>query len=249
MMIRILLLTFFTLAPALAENITVAAASDLQFAMEEILTEFQQQNADHTVTVVYGSSGRFHAQIKHGAPYDLYFSADIAYPEQLAQAGLAASPVYPYAIGRLVVWSREDDEPLSLTDLPRGDIKRIAIANPRHAPYGQRAQEAMESAGIRDKVEERLVLGSNIAQAAQFVETGNADAGIVALSLVLSPSLVDVGRYSLVPDTLHSPLKQGFIITRRAADNELAWRFADFINSDQARAVMDRYGFELPENP
>lgn len=249
MMIRTLLLTLFTITPAWAENLTVAAASDLKFAMDEILDEFHQQNANQTVKVVYGSSGRFHAQIKHGAPYDLYFSADIAYPERLEEAGLAASPVYPYAVGRLVVWSSAEGEPLSLADLPRADIKRIAIANPRHAPYGQRAQEAMESAGIWDKVEERLVLGSNIAQTAQFVETGNADAGIVALSLVLSPSLAEVGRYSLVPDTLHSPLKQGFIITRRAADNELAWRFAEFINSDQARAVMDRYGFELPENP
>ena len=235
-------------APAVrAEQITIAAAADLKFALDEIVTAFRQTEPKAVIEVIYGSSGKFHAQIQNGAPYDLYFSADIAYPQALHKAGLAASEVIPYAFGRIVLWSqRHDATQLTLSRLDSPEIKRIAIANPRHAPYGKRAVEALQAAGVWAKAEAKLVYGENIAHAAQFVQTGNAEVGIIALALALSPELAKQGSYWLIPDTLHAPLEQGFIITKRAAGNALAKRFADHMRAPAARAVMTRYGFTLP---
>lgn len=232
---------------ARAEKIMVAAASDLKFAMNEIVANFRLHEPGHDIQVVYGSSGKFHTQIQQGAPYDLYFSADIAYPRALAKAGFAASPVQPYAVGRLVLWSASlDARQLRLSDLADPKITRIAIANPKHAPYGQRAVEALRAAGVWQQTEPKLVYGENIAQAAQFVQTGNAEVGIIALSLAMSPALSGLGGYWLMPDTLHQPLTQGFVITRRAKTNALARRFAQHMGTPQARAVMSGHGFALP---
>lgn len=231
-----------------ADKILVAAASDLKFAMDEIVSAFQARETGHDIQVVYGSSGKFHTQIQQGAPYDLYFSADIAFPRELAKAGHAASPVYPYAVGRLVLWSSTlDARTLSLRSLTHPKITRIAIANPQHAPYGQRAVEALKAAGVWAQVQPKLVYGENIAQAAQFVQTGNAQVGILALALAVSPTLARQGGHSLVPSELHAPLEQGFVITRRAQGNALAQRFADHMRSPAARAIMSRYGFTLPD--
>lgn len=228
---------------AQADTVIVAAASDLKFAMDEILEQFGEHHPDGRIDVVYGSSGKFSTQIAQGAPYDLYFSADIAYPRALAKRGFAASDVMPYAVGRIVLWSASlDARELRLEDLPGEDIRRIAIANPQHAPYGARAKEALEAAGVWGAVEGKLVLGSNISQAAQFVETGNADVGILALSLALSPRLSAVGRYWLIPDSMHNALEQGYIVTRRGADKALVWQFVEFMGSDQVQAIMTRYG-------
>lgn len=228
------------------EKITVAAAADLKFAMEEIVLLFNKSHPADKVETVYGSSGKFHTQIRQGAPYDLYFSADIAYPRALAAEGLAASAVQAYAVGRIVLWRPLPDmEKMTLSDLTDPAIRKIAIANPKHAPYGKRAEEALRSAGLWDKVEHKLVYGENVAQAAQFVQTGNAQAGIIALSLALSPELSKQGSHALIPEKLHQPLEQGFIITRRAADNPLALAFTRFVMSREARAIMERYGFAL----
>ena len=236
------------LAPAdRAEKITVAAASDLKFALDEIVVAFEKEHPDDDVEVVYGSSGKFHTQIQQGAPFDLYFSADIAFPRALAEGGLAASAVKPYAIGRIVLWSASlDASKLTLASLTDPRITRIAIANPKHAPYGQRAEEALRASGVWARVEPKLVYGENIAHTAQFVQTGNAQVGVIALSLALNPELSKRGGYWLIPNELHAPLEQGFIVTQRAAGNALAKRFAEYIGSEQARAVMTRYGFVLP---
>ena len=232
--------------PALAEKITIAAAADLKFAMEEIVAVFKQANTGDQVETIYGSSGKFHTQIQQGAPFDLFFSADIAYPRLLAKEGHAAAEARPYAVGRIVLWSASRDaRKMTLADLTDPAIRKIAIANPKHAPYGKRAEEALRSAGLWDKVESRLVMGENIAQTAQYVQTGNADVGIIALSLALNQELAAKGGYALIPDKLHQPLEQGFIITRRAAGNALAKRFADYMGSAEARRVMVRYGFVL----
>lgn len=229
------------------EKITIAAAADLKFAMEDIVASFRQAHPDDQVDTVYGSSGMFHTQIRQGAPFDLFFSADIAFPQQLATEGLAASPVCPYARGRLVLWSASRDASrMTLPDLTDPSIRKIAIANPQHAPYGKRAEEALRAAGLWDKVKDRLVLGENIVQTAQFVQTGNAGVGLIALSLALNKELASKGGYGLIPDTLHEPLEQGFIITRRAAGNPLAKKFADYFDSAEARRMMVRYGFVLP---
>ncbi|MBU1263284.1 MAG: molybdate ABC transporter substrate-binding protein [Thiobacillus sp.] len=232
---------------AAAEKFTIAAAADLKFAMDEIIARYKQDHPADMPQVIYGSSGKFHTQIQHNAPYDLYFSADIAYPRQLEQAGFAASPVRPYALGRIVLWSASiDASKLTLASLAAPAIRRVAIANPRHAPYGKRAEEALRASGLWAKVEPKLVYGENIAHAAQFVQTGNAQIGIIALALALNPVLSRQGGYWLIPDTLHEPLEQGFIVTRRARDNAAAHRFADYMGSAAARAVMAKYGFVLP---
>jgi len=229
------------------DKVTIAAAADLKFALDEIVDQFSRSHPGDKVEAIYGSSGKFQTQIQQGAPYDLFFSADIAYPRALAAAGFAASPVKPYAIGRLVLWSASlDARNLQLADLAAPRFKRIAIANPKHAPYGKRAEEALKAAGVWEKVKDRLVFGENIAQTAQYVQTGNAQVGLLALSLALNPELARQGGHALIPDNLHQPLEQGFIITRRAAANPVAARFADYMDSPGARALMAKYGFVLP---
>ena len=231
-----------------AEKATIAAAADLKFALDEIIAAFKTANPDARVEVIYGSSGKFYAQIQQGAPYDLYFSADIAFPRALVKAGFAASAVKPYAIGRMVLWSAtRDASQMTLASLGDPAITRIAIADPKHAPYGKRAEEALRAAGMWERVESKLVYGENITQTALLVQTGNAQAGLIALSLAVHPELARRGGYWLVPDALHEALEQGFIITRRAADSALAHRFADYMGSAPARAVMRRYGFALPD--
>jgi molybdate transport system substrate-binding protein len=230
-----------------AEKITIAAAADLKFAMDEIVSTYKKTNSADEIDVVYGSSGKFQTQIQQGAPYDLYFSADISFPRELAKNGFAASEVKPYAVGRIVLWSASlDASKMTLDSLTDPKITRIAIANPQHAPYGKRAEEALRASGLWDKVEPKLVYGENIAHTAQFVQTGNAQVGVIALSLAVNPELASKGGYWLIPDKLHEPLEQGYIITKQAAGNALAKRFAGYMGSKPARAVMTKYGFVLP---
>lgn len=234
-------------APAHAEKITIAAAADLKFAMDEIAATFRKISPADEVDVIYGSSGKFYTQIQQGAPYDLFFSADIAFPREMANAGLAASEVKPYAVGRIVLWSATmDASKMTLDSLTDPKITRIAIANPNHAPYGKRSEEALRASGLWEKVEPKLVYGENIAQTAQFVQTGNAQVGIIALALAVNPELAGKGGYWLIPDKLHEPLEQGYVVTKRAEGNALARRFADYMASPPARAVMAKYGFVLP---
>ena len=229
------------------EKITIAAAADLKFALDEIVVMFKNSHPAAQIQTIYGSSGKFSAQIRQGAPYDIYFSADIAYPRALEAEGLGASEVQTYGVGRIVLWSPERDAgKMTLADLADPSILKIAIANPQHAPYGKRAEEALKAAGVWEKVQAKLVYGENIAQTAQYVQSGNAQVGIIALSLALSPELARQGSYVLIPDKLHQPLQQGYIITRRAADNPLAREFERFMASKESRAIMMRYGFGLP---
>lgn len=232
---------------AQAGTITIAAAADLKFAMDEIVEVFRKENPEDRIEVIYGSSGKFHTQIQQGAPFDLYFSADIAFAKALEAAGLTTGPTRPYARGRIVLWSNSRDvRKMTLEDLLDPTIGKIAIANPKHAPYGKRAEEALRSTGLWDRLQSKLVMGENIAQAAQFVQSGNAQVGIIALALALNPTLAQAGGHSLIDDKLHKPLDQGFIVTKRAQDNRLAGQFADFMASEPARTIMESYGFVLP---
>ena len=243
-----LALYFACFAPlATAGTLTIAAAADLKFAMEEIVAAFRQAHPGNKIEVIYGSSGRFHTQIQQGAPYDLFFSADIRYPQLLVKEGYAASGVRPYAFGRIVLWSSSRDaSKMTLADLADPSLRKIAIANPKHAPYGKRTEEALRSVGVWEKVEPRLVMGENIAQTAQFVQSGNADIGIIALALALNKELATKGGYALIDDQLHQPLEQGCIVTKRAADNKLAHQFFSYMSSPEARRIMVHYGFILP---
>ncbi|MBT0653569.1 molybdate ABC transporter substrate-binding protein [Geomobilimonas luticola] len=246
---KLLFATCFLLmaTTAHAERITVAAAADLKFAMDEIVTGFNKIHSGDEVQVVYGSSGKFHTQIQQGAPYDLFFSADIGFPRELAKQGQSASEVKPYAVGRIVLWSAVvDATKMTLYDLTNPKITKIAIANPKHAPYGKRAEEALKAVGLWEKIQSKLVFGENIAQTAQYIQSGNTQVGIIALSLALNPELAKKGRYYLIPENLHNPLEQGYIITKRGANKPLAKKFAEYMDSKQVRGIMMKYGFALP---
>lgn len=243
----VVVLSVMLTSVARAEHATIAAAADLKFAMDEIVASFKTSNPGDEVVVIYGSSGKLHTQILEGAPYDLFFSADIAFPRMLAKKGLAASEVMPYAIGRIVLWSTSRDaRQMTLASLADPGIRHIAIANPAHAPYGRRAEEALRALNLWDQVKPRLVLGENVTQAAQFVQSGNAEVGIISLSLALNRELARQGGYWLIPDNLHEPLVQGYVVTKHGQGNALAESFAKYVSSAPARAVMKRYGFVLP---
>lgn len=235
-------------AAAQTERFTIAAASDLRYALDDIADLYREQHPEQRFDIIYGSSGKMTTQIMNGAPYDLFFSADIAFPERLQQAGLTATEPAVYAIGRIVLWSNTlDTSTLSLEDLathPR--IRRIAIAQPAHAPYGLRAQEALQAVGVWDAVQSRLVFGENIAQTAQMVESGAATIGIIALSLARFPTLAE-HPYFLIDETLHNPLTQGYVVTQRGRQNPAVMQFAEFMQTPAALAVMERYGFVIPE--
>ncbi len=229
------------------ETVTIAGAADLKFAMDEIIVSFKRANPAAQIEAIYGSSGQLSMQIRQGAPYDLFFSADMAYPRALKEEGFSASDVRLYAVGHIVLWSlTRNAGALTLKDLADPGIQKVAMANPQHAPYGKRAEEALKAAGVWDTVEPKLVFGENIAQAAQYVQGGNAQVGIISLSLALSPELVKQGKYVPIPDNLHQPLEQGYIMTKRASNNPLAVAFAHFVAGEEARSIMSGYGFVLP---
>lgn len=245
--LRLLLLFLLLSGTVRAGEIRIAAAADLKFALEEIVAAFLRAHPADTVETIYGSSGKFHMQIRQGAPFDLFFSADIQYPRLLVREGFAASEVHPYARGRIVLWSATRNAgQMTLADLAQPSVRKIAIANPRHAPYGKRAEEALRTVGLWDTLKDRLVMGENIAQTAQHLQTGNADVGIIALALALNKELADRGGHALIDDKLHEPLEQGFIVTKRAAGNPLAQRFAEYMGSPEPRRIMVRHGFALP---
>ncbi|WGZ94600.1 MAG: molybdate ABC transporter substrate-binding protein [Candidatus Thiothrix putei] len=237
----------FSTASAWAEDVTIAAASDLKFALEDIKTAYVTAHPDDNVKITFGSSGKLSTQIEQGAPFDLFFSADIKYPKQLAAAKQAASEVKPYALGRIVLWSNTHDaSQLTLESLKEEQFKHIAIADPSHAPYGKRAEEALTASKLWDTLKPKLVYGENIAQTAQFIESGNADIGIIALALALNPELSKQGGHYLIDDALHEPLEQAFILTTHGKDNTAAQRFAEYMQHPAARKIMVKYGFVLP---
>ena len=233
-----------------AADLMVAAAADLKFALDELKREYVAAHPEEPVSVIYGSSGSFFAQIGNGAPFDLYLSADATYPRKLAEAGQALDDVFLYAIGRLVVWVPVES-PLQPQDvggevLLDPAVRRVAVANPTHAPYGVAAVAALRSLRLYDAVEPKLVLGENVAQTAQFVQSGAADVGVIALSLALAPALRDKGRWWAVPLDAYPTMWQGGIVLRRTQLPERARAFRDFVLGPRGREVLARHGFSLP---
>src|SRR3989454_1112061 len=238
-------------SPVQAGEISVAAAADLNFAFKEIVADFEKKTGN-MVKLSLGSSGNFFAQISNGAPFDLYFSADIAYPKKLEEAGLAEpGTLYMYAVGRIVVWvpkgSPIDVASFGIKALQHPSIKRIAIANPKHAPYGRAAIAAMEHFKVHDAVKDKLVLGENISQTAQFIQTGGADIGIIALSLAVAPAMKESGAYWEVPLDAYPRLEQGAVVLKAAKDLKTARAFLDYLKGPGGADVFKRYGFFLPE--
>jgi molybdate transport system substrate-binding protein len=230
----------------------VAAAADLNAALSDLAKKFRASH-DVDVTVSYGSSGAFYAQLLNQAPFDMFFSADLEYPRQLKARGLTlADAEFVYGIGRLVVWvpsqSPLDVQRDGLQALTDARVSHIAIANPSHAPYGRAAVAAMSSAGVYERVQSKIVRGENVQQAMQFVQSGAAEAGIVALSLALAPNPQTSGRWSEIPLSLYPQMAQGGTILKWAADVDSARALRAFVLGAEGRAILERYGFSLPDS-
>jgi molybdate transport system substrate-binding protein len=240
----------FVIFGAAAQTVRIAAAADLQYAMEDLARQYEK-HSPVKLAVTYGSSGNFYAQIQNGAPFDLYFSADISYPQKLVEAGLAEKDsLYNYARGRIVLWVARDftlDPALlewKILEDPR--VQKIAIANPEHAPYGAAAVAALKKAGEYDKVQAKFVYGENISQTAQFVQSGSAQVGVVALSLTISPAMRDGKRWE-IPQELYPPLNQAAVILKSSQSQTAAKAFLEFLRSDTGRTTLARYGFTAAE--
>jgi len=233
-----------------ADEITVAAAADLNYALKDLAERFEHKTQNH-VTLSFGASGNIYSQIQNGAPFDLFFSADVAYPKKLAAAGrLETSSLRTYAIGRLVLWvptsAKLDAAGLQMKLLLQPQVKKIAIANPSHAPYGHAAMAALAYFGLADKVAAKLVTGENVSQAAQFVQSGNAQAGLLPLSLAMSPEMKTAGQYWELPAASYPEIRQAAGILSASKHKQAAEAFLDYIGSPEAKAVLEEYGFRVP---
>jgi len=228
----------------------VAAAADMSAALPQLVAGYTKKTGQ-AVKLSFGSSGNLTNQIRNGAPFDVFFSADQEYPQQLIAEGLAQKETfYRYAIGRLVLWvpadSPLDVSKLGMKALLDPSVKKISMANPAHAPYGRAAEAALRHFGIYDQVSSRLVLGENVSQAAQFVESGNAQAGLIALSHALAPAMKDKGRYWTVPLDAYPTLNQAAVVLSKSKYQDAARKFLDFLHSPEATSLLTTYGFNLP---
>jgi len=254
--VRVLVALFACLpgapAPALAAPrlLTVAAASNLEPVLKEAVRQFEAAHPGVTVRTTLGASGRFFAQIQQGAPFDLFLAADARYPAQLVEAGLASGKDFPYALGRLAIWVPADSpldlEKEGLSSLLHLSVRRVALGNPAVAPYGVAAEEALREAGLLERVKPKWVLGESVAQAAQFALSGSAQAAFLPLSLVIAPPLSVQGRHRTLPATSHRPIVQAGVVLKGAREPELARTFVDWLLGPAGRALLARYGYELP---
>lgn len=239
----------------IAAEVVVAAASDMSAAAKEIVAEFEKRTG-HTVKLTPGSSGNFYMQILNGAPFDVFLSADVAYVRDLEKAGLTEpGSSFVYGIGHIVLWvprsSPLDVQTLGMKALLQPQARRIAIANPDHAPYGRAAVSAMEKAGIYNSVKGKIVLGENISQTAQFVQSGAADIGIVALSLAMTDAMKSQGKYFEIPLDSYPRMDQGAVMLKqadRAGHKAAAREFLETLRGAQGREILRRYGFAFPNS-
>ena len=233
-------------------ELLVAAAADLNPALNDIAEQFQKKTGV-PIRLSFGASGSLTQQIQNGAPYDLFFSADMEYPRQLIAQGKAdAASLRKYSSGKLVLWvpanSPLDVERKGMEALLDGSVKKIALANPQHAPYGRAAVAALKHAGLYGRLSERFVMGENVSQAAQFVESGNAQAGFVALAHALSPAIKGTGKFWVVPAGYYPPLEQGVVVVSSSHHKNEAADLIEFLRSPEASAMLRRYGFTLPKD-
>src|SRR5712671_1035432 len=244
------LLLLFAGTFATAQEIAVAAAADMSAALPELVAAYTKKTGQ-AVKLSFGASGNLTNQIRNGAPFDIFFSADEEYPQQLIAEGLASKDtLYRYAVGRLVLWV-PNDSALDLTKLGikallEPSVRKISIANPSTAPYGRAAEAALRHFQIYDQVSSRLVFGENVSQAAQFVESGNAQAGLIALSHALAPALKDKGRYWTVPLDAYPILNQAVVVLARSKQQDAARKFLEFLRTPESTSLLTSYGFSLP---
>lgn len=234
------------------QELNIAAAADLQFALATVAEEFHATHPDIDVKITYGSSGNFYWQITNRAPFDLFLSADTSYPAKLLASGEALkTSEFNYALGRIVLWapihSPLDPARRGMGALAEPALKRLAIANPDHAPYGQAARAALKKAGLWDKLQPALVMGENISQTASMVRSGSADLGIIALSLALWPPLKDAGTYYEIPQDDYPTMIQQGVILSHAVNRQEAEQFKSFLLGPEARATLEQFGFGIPK--
>jgi molybdate transport system substrate-binding protein len=234
-----------------ATELVVAAAADLSSALKEISDGYEKKTGVK-VKVSFGASGALTQQIQNGAPFDVFFSADMDYPRQLIAAGSAdGASLYEYAVGKLVLWvpadSPLDVEHKGVEVLLDPSVKNIAMANPQHAPYGRAAEAALKHFGMYDRVLDRLVLGENVSQAAQFVESGNAQAGFVAQAHALAPAMRGKGKYWLVPAEAYPALAQGVVVLAGSQHKKNATEFVEYVKTKEVAELLRKYGFTLPQ--
>ncbi|ARU48183.1 molybdate ABC transporter substrate-binding protein [Sulfurospirillum diekertiae] len=232
-----------------AGEVQITAAADLVYAFKEMQVEFEKAYPGEKAHIAFGSTGKAYTQIVNGAPYDMYFAADMGYVQKLKDAGLISHEPKPYAYGRIGLWAPKTNN----MDVKRGlellldpKVKKIAIADPSHAPYGVAAVNALKSQNYYDKIQDRLVLGENVSQAAQFIQTGAAEVGIIPLSLGISDTLKAQGDFFLLPSEWHNEIIQGYALLKNGENNPTAQKFEAFVGTPQARAIFKRYGFVLP---
>lgn len=232
-------------ATVYGQRILIAAASDMKFALDSILSVYKKANPKAVVNVTYGSSGKLYEQILRGAPFDMFFSADLVYPQLLKKQNQCSGDVMRYGEGRIVVWSnRKDISVDGIKVLASPKIKKIAIANPLHAPYGKRAVESLTHYNLYALIKPKLVYGENISQAAQFITSGGADAGVIALSLALSPAMKHSGgSYYLIPRGSHQVMEQGFVVLRASAGNKAVAAFTTFFAQEASQKILTYFGF------
>jgi molybdate transport system substrate-binding protein len=229
-----------------AQELHVAAAADLTAALPVLVQQFEKQ--EHCKVVAsYGSSGNFYQQLQNGAPFDVFLSADSQYPQKLQEAGLTVPGTFAeYATGKIVLWVRNEsklDLSKGLTVLTSDAVKKVAIANPQHAPYGRAAEAALKAEGVYQQIASKLVLGENISQAALFAQSGNADAGIIALSLAVNPTMQSAGHFVEIPANEYPPLRQAVVVMKNSRNVEAAKKFTQFLTSPAGRHVLQQFGF------
>jgi len=236
----IMTLTCGLVTHAAAEQVRLAVAANFTAAIKEIAAAFEQQSG-HQTLISFGSTGKLYAQILNNAPFDIFLAADQAHPRLLHQQGLGQTPV-TYAVGKLVLWSADAKREVSEAALKQGDFTRLALANPKTAPYGAAAMKVMESLGLVEKLQSQWVQGDNIAQTYQFIATGNAELGFVALAQI---ALNDSGAHWLVPQTLYDPIFQDATLLVHSQNKPAALAFIEYLQSDLARDVIGRFGYTI----
>ncbi len=226
-----------------AQKVRVAAAANLHYALEQIKKQYEHEHPNTTVEITYGASGTLIQQILNGAPYDFFMAADKDFPLKLQAKGATTGPIRTYAFGRLVMWSSETDLSKGLNSVLLPTVKRIAIANPTGAPYGEAADAVLKKYGLYDKVANKIVWGENISQTAQFAFSGNAEIGFIALSLALAPQMKGKGKYYVIPASMSAPIEQSCVLVKGWERNGEAARFMQYVLSAKCNAIWEEYGY------
>jgi len=238
----------FATVSMLAQKVNVAAAANLRYVLEEIKTEYVKQNPRALVNLTFGSSGTLIQQIMNGANFDFFMAADNVFPLKLKKKGLTTGAMSTYAFGKLAIYSTSMNvSKLGLAVLNDPSVKKIAIANPETAPYGERSVELLKSRKLYEQLKPKLIIGENISQAAQFAFTGNAEIGFIALSLALAPEMAGKGSYYIVPQNLYKPIEQACILIKTQVLNTEASKFRKFVLSPATKAIWEKYGYSMPE--